>query len=131
MFTWKDEYSIHNPEVDAQHMKLVSLLNSLHEGMMSGKSNQQLDRLLSDLVRYTVEHFASEERLMQQHNYPGYKMHRLIHENLTRQVGEFQAKFRSGRVSLSIELLQFLKTWLRHHIQGSDQEFGRFLTSKK
>jgi hemerythrin len=131
LFTWKDEYCVHNAEIDTQHKKLVALLNSLHEGMMAGKSQQQLEHLLGELVQYTVVHFAAEERLMQRSNYPEYKGHKQIHEDLTRQVGEFQSKFRSGRVALSIELLQFLKSWLRHHIQGSDQEFGRFLATRK
>lgn len=130
LFQWKEEYSIHNSEVDMQHKKLVGLLNSLYEGMMAGKSTQQLDKLLTELVNYTHVHFTSEERLMQTSKYPGFKLHQQSHANLTQQVAEFQEKFRAGRVTLSIELLQFLKEWLRHHILGSDRDFGRYLASR-
>ena len=129
LFPWKDSYSIHNAEIDAQHKKLVNLLNALHEGMMSSSPNQRLQQLLAELVQYTIVHFSHEERLMQHSGYPGYKMHKLLHQDLTRQVIEFQEKFRTGKLALSLDLLHFLKTWLKDHIQGADQQFGRWKSS--
>jgi hemerythrin-like metal-binding protein len=131
LFVWREEYSIHQPEIDRQHQKLVGYLNSLYEAMMEGRSNQEMGKLLADLVQYTLVHFRDEERLMQMHNYPAFHAHHAAHADLERQVAEFQNRLRNGRVTLSLDLLKFLKSWLQHHIQGSDQEFGRYLAAKK
>jgi hemerythrin-like metal-binding protein len=130
LFAWREEYATHHPEIDQQHKRLVGYLNDLHNGMISGNSNQQLTKLLANLVQYTQTHFRAEEKLMTQHGYPGYRMHHQTHEDLERQVAEFQNQLRGGRITLSVDLLRFLKSWLQHHIQGADKEFGRFLASK-
>jgi hemerythrin-like metal-binding protein len=131
LFAWREEYAIHQPEIDQQHKKLIGYLNDLHDSMISGHGNQELDKLLAQLVQYTETHFRAEEKLMEQHRYPGVRLHQKTHEDLERQVAEFQNKLRGGRITLSVDLLRFLKSWLQHHIQGADMEFGRFLAAKK
>ncbi len=34
---WTEQMSIHVPEMDAQHMQLIQLLNDLHDAMEEGK----------------------------------------------------------------------------------------------
>jgi hemerythrin-like metal-binding protein len=131
LFVWREEYSIHHQQVDEQHKELVGCLNALHEALLSGESHQEMDKLLSELVRHTLVHFRDEEELMRQCNYPGLRSHHAAHEDLERQVGEFQNRLRSGRVTLSVDLLKFLKSWLQHHMQGADQEFGKYIAAKK
>jgi hemerythrin-like metal-binding protein len=131
LFVWPEEYSVHVPKIDQEHKELVGYLNSLYEAMLSGQSHAELQKLLSDLVRCTLVHFREEEQLMREYHYPGLRSHRAQHEDLEQQVAEFQNRLRSGRVTLSVDLLKFLKTWLQHHIQGPDQEFGKFLSAKR
>jgi len=130
LFTWKPEYNVGHPEIDAQHRKLVEILNSLHEAMLARLTEAQLSKILDELVLYTEKHFASEERLMVQHSYPGVLAHKRLHQELTGKVIDFRNQMRAGRASLSIELMHFLKDWLAKHIKGSDREVGVYLKSK-
>jgi hemerythrin len=130
MFDWKKEYSLGHLEIDAQHKRLFELANELHTAMSLGKGKDALSKTLQNLVAYTKQHFASEERLMQAHHYPDYLQHKANHDALTTQVIDFQNDFETGRTALTIALLQFLKDWLQHHIGETDRKVAEFLKLK-
>ena len=71
-------------------------------------------------------HFATEEKYMQQWNYPGYVHHKGEHTAFVKKVAEFQTKFEVGQAALSIEILTFLKDWVANHINGTDKKYGPF-----
>src|SRR5690349_16887152 len=130
MFEWKSEYSVSIPSIDAQHQGLFRTAAELHAAMTSGQGKAALARVLDRLVQYTAAHFAHEERLMAQHSYPELPAHRAEHEALTKQVLDFQAKFQSGQALVTVQLLQFLKSWLEKHIQGTDARYTPYLMDK-
>ena len=130
MFEWRNEFSVQIGTVDAQHKMLFALADELYTAMSMGRSKPALGQILNRLVQYTQTHFAHEERLMRMHGYPELAAHKAEHDALTRQVLEFQADFSQGRIAMSVQLLQFLKDWLEHHIKGSDRKYSPFLRSK-
>ena len=130
MFEWKPEYSVQIPEIDRQHQRLFQLAAQLNSAMAVGKGKGVLSQLLGGLIDYTKEHFATEERFMQQYQYPGLQVHQAEHQKLTAQVMEFQSRFERGEIRLSINLMTFLKDWLQNHIAGSDQRYSAFIRGK-
>lgn len=126
---WKPEFSVGVVEFDMQHRQLVSLINRLHDAMLQGAPAASLRPILRELVNYTKHHFDREELAMRTAGYPGYAAHRQQHEQLADQVFEFAQRFESGRVALSIELMNFLKEWLTKHILGSDKAYAPHLAS--
>lgn len=130
LFEWRPEYSLGHESIDGQHKRLFALANDLHTAMTQGKGKGALSETLERLVAYTKTHFASEEHLMQTHHYPEYPQHKAAHDALTARVIEFQKEFEAGRVGMTIELLQFLKDWLRTHIGETDHKVAAFLKSK-
>ena len=127
LFTWRDDYSVKVPSIDAQHQKLVDMLNGLHDGMVSGTSSERLAPLLNGLIDYTATHFAREEELFAQHGYPDSAKHTQEHQALVKQVLDFKDKFEKGRSSINMELMMFLKNWLIKHILGSDKAYSSHL----
>lgn len=110
--------------IDAQHQRLFALAGNLHEAVSRGKGAAVLEQALTQLVDYTKEHFAAEERLMRLHSFPELNSHRKEHEKLTAQVLEFQERFRRKEAYVTLDLMQFLKTWLAQHISRSDQKYA-------
>jgi hemerythrin-like metal-binding protein len=125
---WNDRYSVGVKTIDQQHAGLFAIVNELHDAMMKGKAQSAAGPLLDKLMKYTVEHFAYEERMMQAANYPGLVAHRAHHTDLTRQVGDFMTRYKRGDGAVNIELLRFLSDWLTKHIQQEDKQYGPFLT---
>lgn len=127
-FTHDNEVNI--KEVDEQHRTLFDILNRLHEAVAAGKEQGELFAILDELIEYTVYHFATEEKLYIEHDYPGYEKHKAEHDNLTATAVDLQQKLRDGSATLSFELLDFLHDWLMGHTLGLDQEMGPYLNER-
>jgi hemerythrin len=124
LLTWDNSYSVGVIEFDNHHKRLLELLNSLHAAMAQGKGNQILGPILDDLLSYTVFHFSAEERFMQQNNYGNFLTHKLEHDQLTKQVKDFQRDFQAGKITVTNTLMNFLKDWLTKHILSVDKKYG-------
>lgn len=124
LFEWRDDFSVKVASVDAQHKRLVGMLNELHDAMLKGASAEHLGGILNGLVEYTAYHFAHEEAMFAQTHYPDAEAHIAEHKALVDQVLAFKAKFEAKQASINMELMKFLKDWLVKHILGSDKKFG-------
>jgi len=129
-FNWDDSYSVGQNTVDDQHKTLVSLINELHEAMTLGKSKQIMNKVLQNLLDYTVSHFSTEEKYMIKYNYEWYLPHKSEHRKFIDQVANFQKGYNEGKMVLSLDVMKFLKDWLVNHILKTDKELGVFLQDK-
>jgi hemerythrin len=127
---WTEELSVGVQEIDEQHKVLVGLLNRFHEAVVTGTDEQNIKNVLKDLADYTIIHFSVEESLMRIFNYPDYDNHKKHHEELTAQVRELQRKVEEGNHQVSMEVLNFLRHWLTHHILGDDKKYGPYLVER-
>jgi len=130
LLSWSPNYSVSIKEIDKQHMKLVELVNELHDGMKAGKGKEVLGIVLSELVKYTAFHFSYEEQLFNKYSYPETGTHKRQHKDLVDQVMDYKTSFESGKSVLSMDIMNFLKDWLVNHIAGSDKKYSSFLNSK-
>jgi hemerythrin-like metal-binding protein len=131
MFEWKTEYSVNIESIDAQHQNLFAIGRELCAAMRAGKGKAVLSKILDRLVQYTAAHFAHEEDLMKASHYPDFAKHKAEHDALTKQVLAFQADFNSGRGTMAVEVMQFLRDWLGKHIHKSDAAYAPYLKNQK
>ena len=122
-----DVYSVGIPPIDEQHKRLIRLINELHEAMMQGTGNQALSSILSDLIRYTKEHFAFEEKMLATRNYSALAAHKAEHVDLTREVVKLRDNFQSGKLMMTLDVMRFLKRWLASHILEKDLRYAKEL----
>lgn len=130
LMPWRESFSVNIKSIDQRHKKLVTLLNDIHDATRAGRGKDAVETILGDLIKYTKEHFTAEEELMKKNAYPAYLQHKVEHDNFTKQVLAFQEEYKSGRVSVSIEIMQFLRDWLTDHILGVDRQYTSFLNTK-
>lgn len=127
LFPWNDELNVGNAFIDADHKKLVKLVNDFHDAMEQGRGNEVVGKVLNNLVIYTKQHFKNEEAEMQRIKYPRYLAHKQEHDQLMKDVDELQASFASGKAMLSIKVSKFLRDWLVTHIQKTDKHLAQAL----
>ena len=130
LFLWKKSYNIGVPEVDAQHRRLVGMINELSDAMMDRHGQRTVPHILTELTDYIQLHFETEESYMQENQYPGIHQHKQMHIDLTRKVLDFREKAREGQEVKAKELLDFLCSWLKNHIMVEDKDFGAFILKK-
>lgn len=129
MFNWNDSYSVKVKSVDDQHKKLFDIINELYDGISKGSNKEAMQKVLSGLKSYTITHFSYEERLLKQANYPDFENHKKIHDDFIKKVNEFQEKYSSGKLLLTLEVSGFIKTWLTEHIMKTDKQYSAYLNN--
>ncbi|HYD29511.1 MAG TPA: bacteriohemerythrin [Azospirillaceae bacterium] len=126
--TWTEEFSVGVALMDQEHQELLRLLNEFADAVKAGRAKGLLSSTLDRLAEYTAGHLSREEKLLHEHGYPDLFAHRQQHRDLMRQLGDLQGRLQRGAtMSLSLDLLSFLVTWLTDHIQNSDREYGKYL----
>ncbi|MBI4893177.1 MAG: hemerythrin family protein [Acidobacteria bacterium] len=130
LIEWSDALLIGVEEVDRQHRHLVEILNRLHEAMQTGGKSRDVVRVMQDVVRYTKYHFETEERYMAAAGYPELAAHRLKHRAMVAKVGAFSEEVLSGKSTVTMRLMTFLKEWLSRHILETDKRFGEYMARK-
>ncbi len=126
-FKWSPEYSVNIKTIDDQHRELVNILNRLFIAVSKREGDKAIAGILDALVTYTQTHFALEERLMQQANYKDFEAHKVEHQKLLDQLDHLCRKHLVEEKAIYFEMLSFLKTWLKEHIQGVDTIYSSAL----
>jgi len=130
LITWEDKYSVKVPRLDKQHQQLFSLINQLHDAMRMGQANEVMSRILGELIAYTKNHFAAEEQMLQSSSYPDLKAHQAQHREFTDKMLSFQKELGAGKMTLSIDVMRYLRDWLSNHIMKTDKLYSEFLGPK-
>lgn len=128
--TWSQKMSTDINEIDAQHKKLLSMLNDLYDAMKARKGKEALTPILKGLIDYTKTHFKNEENYMIKFGYPDFRQHKREHDDFVKKVNDFHVKFEEGKHSLTMEIMNFLSSWVTSHIQGSDKKYVPFFKEK-
>jgi len=121
-FEWKPNMSVGNALIDNDHRKLVHYVNEMHHAMMGGRGREIVGPILDKLVAYTKEHFGREEIIWKAGRYADFELHKRQHEQLLKTVADFHAKYAAGTAALSVDVMNFLRDWLKNHILKADKE---------
>ena len=128
-FHWTPDFIVGVEEFDAEHRKLIEIVARMHEAVRLGNGKEVSGRVLDEMFRYFVAHFAHEERLMARHSYPDYERHSRLHRQLTENILERRRKIQAESMDTP-RLLQFVTDWLREHILEADKMYGAFFAGK-
>lgn len=126
LIKWTEDLSVGHEILDKEHQKWIAILNDFYQGLKDGRSKEKLIELVVAMLDYTKYHFASEEKYMKSINFPDFDKHKEKHDFYENRITEFHDKIKEGKMILSLEVTNFLKTWLINHIKGTDQNYARF-----
>lgn len=129
--SWDPIYRIGVDVIDRQHQKLFDIGNRFYAAWRQHAPRAGLRRIFDELLEYTTYHFAEEERLMQQIDYPALPQHRANHEELVELVNHYRTQLKGRTTGAERRALEFLRTWLRAHVLDADRKIGVYLAGKK
>lgn len=129
--TWNKDLELEVGDMNAQHQKLLELMNKLFDLNNEGVSKETIINALHELGAYTIEHFEQEEKYMETLGFEKLETHKLIHRDLLKKFGEHQRDFiQSTDKVLTEAFFGFLRLWLRAHIMGIDKQYSDFSKQK-
>lgn len=124
-FKWDSSLDVKVSKMNDEHKILINCMNRLREKYQQQAPRGEVAKALSDLQKYTMEHFRDEEAFMKSINYPVFDSHKRIHDDLLATLQKHKTAFeQSGE--LSEPFFVFLKSWLMNHIKISDVAYGGY-----
>src|SRR5579863_52964 len=82
LLTWNRVSSVGVRAMDLQHGVLMDTIHEIRQAVVQGAGRERVTRELSRLVEFTRQHFLSEERLLEQMDFPALDLHREAHTRL-------------------------------------------------
>ena len=133
LLVWNEKMETGIKSMDDQHQYWVLLMNHLHETIQVMVDKTVAEQALMGILKYTRVHFADEERLLLENNYPDYASHKKLHDDFVSQINELKKSIEQGKQSdwrSVLEVINIMSRWLKDHIQGADQKYASFLKGK-
>lgn len=127
---WDPSFSVGVAKLDAQHKKIIDIINLLRSKPDVDVRSETVSELLTRLTSYASDHFATEEQLLVEHGYPEAATHRLAHKAYRRKVVALCKDTMDHNASVPEELLRFLGEWWVNHILGDDMKYRSFLMDR-
>ncbi len=114
---WTNEYNFGHETIDAQHQKLVGIINQLIDNVQKDPyyNDSDFHGLLHEMTVYSGQHFSFEEDLF---NDPA---HNELHDRYTIFITDSLTDACITRAD-KVKLLEFLRNWWSHHILKEDMK---------
>ncbi len=128
---WSDALSMRNPEIDAEHQEFASLVNELNSAILSRRSKGDVESVLKRIVAHSIEHFANEEKLFVQMQYPKTQEHMQLHAELIITLKKILTEIHNSEFSKQwIEMGLAIKNALVSHILTDDAQYIEYLRTE-
>ena len=122
---WRSQFSVGIKVVDHDHQELIGRIRnhqvSLEECADTDKIIEILDAIYADIA----EHFALEEKLMEQLRYAAYADHKEDHETLRDDLREIMAGVEDEGMLDQVQLTDDLNRWFSDHFRVHDAKLHR------
>ena len=116
------------PSMNDTHLEEMLLVNKLDSAAKKNDTSA-VSKILNELLEHTIEHFSTENEVMERAKFPAYNTHKAEHD---RHLNEFKAlikyfeKTKDPR-AIATHIEGNLEKWLIHHIQTMDTVTAQFL----
>jgi hemerythrin len=131
-YVWTAELATGNIAIDTQHKQLVKAVNDLIDACKSGQGRTSLNTTMKFLVDYTVKHFADEENLQKQYNYPDFVNHKKLHDAFRASAVALakQLETEGASIALVAKVNSSVGDWLVNHIKREDMKVAAHIKTK-
>lgn len=131
IFVWEARFETGIAEIDAQHRKLVALINTLGRILAVETDPDLFEAALlavfDELNGYVDYHFRFEERLMDAYDRDGHheRAHRKAHAEFIQYITKARNAAAEHPAEATGRALTFLSKWLMTHIIGTDMQMAK------
>ena len=121
---WSEKYRTGLPDIDKDHERLFALVNELHSKADTGADENDLRKIMEELLEYVAYHFSREEGLLQSIGYRDFDDHSSSHKTLEDRLTNYVDRFSADPEGFNTkEFVAFLVSWLDKHIMVVDMAY--------
>jgi hemerythrin len=131
LFDFDAEFKLGIDSVDNEHVKLVDMLNRVHELLSEGNRNEARIYFSETLSSYVNEHFEHEEKFMQSIGFPGFEEHKKIHDNYRASFQQMLPLIETYDEAAFRSALTDAFTWIISHIGRTDKRYAKYYFEPK
>lgn len=127
---WREQLSVGNDVIDNDHKYLIELINRI-ELSLGPKNLFALTEAISSLEKYSVLHFAAEEKIAHAAGYPKVSHLNASHTALTEKLDQMkQGIGECWDEAASERFITLLREWLINHVIKEDLQMKPFLAKR-
>lgn len=128
---WDDSrHTLGIASIDDQHRGLMDMINELVDVVEHGLDAEVAHQHIAKIIRFTEEHFAHEEGLMHQHDFPGRERHAAEHKEVLSQAVTMTEALKPGDFNRTMLVTAFLTDCVENHILREDKALVLYLLEK-
>lgn len=119
--------------MNRDHAEFVALRDSLLGQLDARSPAEAVDSSLDELLTHTRQHFAEEERLMREVNFPPFPVHKGEHDAVLKGMATRIASWKLDRDAnvLRVWLDKDVGDWFVNHVGTMDLVTARFIASQR
>ncbi|HEC91370.1 MAG TPA: bacteriohemerythrin [Alphaproteobacteria bacterium] len=121
---WKDAYLVGDHLIDFDHQMLINVSNELFNEIENGTGHEVIEKTIHCLNDYIDRHFAHEEAMFLDTDYPDADEHIKTHREIEKIFRGIETAYNKDPHSLDPgDMLNFINRWLVRHILKVDREY--------
>lgn len=131
LIQWDERLNTGIKVIDDQHVHYIYYLNTMHDAMVDGKARKVALPILEEVYKHAIEHFSTEEKIMEEKGYPLLAEHKAQHAELLKCVTELRKQAKESIHFVASDAVSFFIRWQVEHVQKEDMQFRDYLAKKE
>jgi hemerythrin-like metal-binding protein len=130
---WREKYRTGIPAIDYQHREFIRLTNEIYESCLTGDRESQsvFLKAMRKMVQFVYRHFAVEEGILEQAEFPLLACHKMQHGRLVKEILETVKSYEEGKRYIPNRFARLLKDWVQDHIGVADNAYMVYIRSRE
>ena len=126
--SWSPEFETGIDIIDQQHQRMFAYLEEINHAIATNDGGE-VEKVIRELIDYSLCHNAFEESLMEQAGYPMLEAHRDVHLAFKVRAHSYAFQLSQGNdpLRLAREIRTDIALWLTNHIRHEDQHYVVFV----
>ena len=122
-------------EMQETHENEIEILNAIDklatQFQMGRSTSEELEAKLDEYIEHVHAHFANEEKLMQEYDFPSYEMHKTAHDMFLMDLQSAKTQWKKrGNIEKMINFVRKTPEWIVMHVNSVDAPTADYLAGK-
>ncbi len=129
---WTDYFAVGEAGMDEEHKQFIARVNEVNKAIIEAEDKTTVERLMNRMIMEATRHFAHEQQLLDQWNYPKAKVHAEQHAQILARFTRVMKEIQDADLSYvwAVKALQ-IKQLLVEHLMHEDMAYRDFAREQR